>query len=103
MGSAMTEPMRSAELLYKGRRRSVAFYGPLPEGEAAEWRTWFERHGIDPDHVAIPGAAVADDERRVVEYQAVHGWAVNDPGTFFAPVRVQLEARALPFPPMPDR
>lgn len=97
-------PMRSAELVYKGRRRSVSFFGALPEREAAEWRTWFTRHGIDPDDVDPLGGVAADDVDRFVEY-APAGFSDQEMkvvGGRLARsvdmVRVQLEARALPFP-----
>lgn len=97
-------PMRGMEVVVRGRRRVVSFFGPLPDDEAAEWRTWFERHGIDSGDVDPYGGVAADDVGRFVEYTPVGWWAEpakTENGQLArttSMVRVQLEARALAFP-----
>lgn len=41
-------PLRSRELLYKGRRRVVSFFGAFPEPEATAWRRWFALLAVGP-------------------------------------------------------
>lgn len=61
--------------------------------ERDEWCEWFQRHGIDPDEVAVPGSVVADDAARRISYVAWEKGELARVGRV-----VQLEASALPFP-----
>lgn len=67
------------------------------------WRTWVERHGLDPKRILLATPITANDATRTVTAYYLrldHGHVVHQGDGNFAidRVTVQLEAPALPFP-----
>lgn len=83
----------------------VTFNSYPPDDVRDLYKTWLTRHGIDPNHVAIPGWIGRNDELYQVRYET---YRLDDAGN---PMRtldgedverevvvVQLEGPPLPFP-----
>lgn len=84
---------------------SVGLPNMTPEDRKA-WTTWLERHHIDPHDVLLGRDIICDDEARQVRWTACARDENGEVLTAWNEVVteehfVQLEAPALPMPPMP--
>lgn len=76
----------------------------LPEDQRLAWCAWFRAHGIDPEHITLPGYVVVDDDAKRITYRAydlIDGARYADPTGQQASQSEQvteLDREIVPFP-----